>query len=235
VSSGQASRSALEQAADPVALPTARAALLAVVARAAPQPERTQHVPSGETGEPEEQTMIANGSAPRHHAVVLTESLRDRLLTEIRERHPRKTYGYLLSATDPARPTDFVSFKGNIRNSPDWRWKFHSFGRYFVDHDDAGFVTTPEESWLVEQEIAARGLDEVALFHTHLRHPANFSGVDYELHVARFERLWHLIVSMRNPELPQLRAYDVSVGGVRELPLSVAADHEPAGAEVISR
>jgi hypothetical protein len=50
--------------------------------------------------------------------------------------------------------------------------------------------------------------------------------------VARFDRLWHLIVSMRNPEIPQLRAYDVSVGGVRELPLSVAADHEPAVAEV---
>jgi proteasome lid subunit RPN8/RPN11 len=152
----------------------------------------------------------------------MTRALHKRLLAAVRERHPQKSFGYLLSATGPTRPIDFVRFDGNIRNSPGWRTTFESFGRYFVDHADAGFVTTPEESWRVEQEIAARGLDEVALFHTHRRHPANFSRVDYELHLSRFHNLWHLIVSMRNPELPQLRAFAVSSTGVRELPLRIA-------------
>ena len=159
-------------------------------------------------------------------AIVLTESLRKRLLAVVAERHPQKSFGYLLSAAGPTRPTDFVRFEGNMRNSAGWRRKFESFGRYFVDHADAGFVTTPEESWRVAQDIAARGLDEVALFHTHQRHPANFSRVDYELHMSRFQNLWHLIVSMRNPQLPQLRAFAVSSAGVRELRLRVEANGE---------
>jgi proteasome lid subunit RPN8/RPN11 len=156
--------------------------------------------------------------------ILFPARLRDQLLAVVREHHPQKSFGYLLSPNGRTRPTDFVRFEGNIRNSPGWREKFHSFGRYFVEHDDAGFVTTPEESWRVAQEIAARGLDEIAVFHTHRRHPANFSGVDYELHVSRFHNLWHLIISMRNPELPQLRAFAVSSSGVRELPLRTVAD-----------
>jgi proteasome lid subunit RPN8/RPN11 len=174
--------------------------------------------------------MSGAGVYPKD-AIVLTESLCERLLAVVAERHPQKSFGYLLSATGPRRPTDFVTFEGNMRNSAGWRRKFESFGRYFVDHADAGFVTTPEESWRVAQEIAARGLDEVALFHTHQRHPANFSRVDYELHMSRFHNLWHLIVSMRNPELPQLRAFAVSSAGVRELPLRV----EPNGERGIPR
>jgi len=162
----------------------------------------------------------------------LTESLYKRLLGVVRECHPQKSFGYLLSATVPTRPTDFVRFEGNIRNSPHWRGRFESFGRYFVEHDDAGFVTTPEESWRIAQEIAARGVDEVALFHTHQRHPANFSRIDYELHASRFHNLWHLIVSMRNPELPQLRPFAVTRAGVRELPLRIGADYAAAASRV---
>jgi proteasome lid subunit RPN8/RPN11 len=171
-------------------------------------------------------TMSDACSSLRDEAIVLTADLRERLLDVVRDHHPQKSFGYLLSATGPTRPTDFVRFEGNIRNSRGWRGKFESFGRYFVDHADAGFVTTPEESWRVEQEIAARGVEEIALFHTHQRHPANFSRIDYELHVSRFHNLWHLIVSMRNPELPQLRAFAVSSAGVRELPLRIVAEDE---------
>jgi proteasome lid subunit RPN8/RPN11 len=153
--------------------------------------------------------------------ILVPAALRDRLLDVVRAHHPEKSFGYLLSADGRTRPSDFIRFEGNIRNSPEWQEKFHSFGRYFVEHDDAGFVTTPEESWRVAQEIAARGLDEIAVFHTHLRHPANFSGVDYKLHASRFHNLWHLIVSMRNPAFPQLRAFSVTGGGVRELPLRI--------------
>src|SRR5262245_62105727 len=176
--------------------------------------------------------MSSSGLHVQADAVVLTESLYRRLLGVVRERHPQKWFGYLLSATAPTRPTEFVCYECNIRNSPDWRGRFESFGRYFVEHDDAGFVTTPEESWRVAQEIAARGVDEVALFHTHQRHPANFSRVDYELHMSRFHNLWHLIVSMRNPELPQFRAFAVSSTGVRELSLRVAADGAAAASRV---
>jgi formylglycine-generating enzyme required for sulfatase activity/proteasome lid subunit RPN8/RPN11 len=107
-------------------------------------------------------------------------------------------------------------FETNTRNSSDWRDKFESYGRYFFEHEDAGFVSTPEESWRLQKQIWARGMVEVGLFHSHLRHPANFSQIDYDLHTQRFSHLWHLIVSVRNPDLPQLRVFDVSEAAVRE-------------------
>jgi proteasome lid subunit RPN8/RPN11 len=112
-------------------------------------------------------------------------------------------------------------FEGNIRNRDDWRNVFESRGRYFVDHPDAGFVATPEESWRVQKYLIEKKLNEAAVFHTHLRHPGNFSDVDYDLHISRFGMLWHMIISLRNIRMPQMRAFAVSKAGVRELEIRV--------------
>ena len=148
--------------------------------------------------------------------------LRDRLIATITERFPEKSFGYLLSDSSAVEPKDFVLFHDNIRNDAQWQPRFRAYGRYFVEHDDAGFVATPEEAWRVQKEIWSRGMFEVAAFHSHQRHPGNFSKIDYDLHLARFEHLWHLIVSLRNPALPQLRAFDPAAHGVVEVPLDVA-------------
>jgi proteasome lid subunit RPN8/RPN11 len=157
-------------------------------------------------------------------AIMLTRELADRLVTTVRERFPVKSFGYLLADSDARRPVDFVLFSENIRNDDEWQGDFHAYGRYFVEHDDAGFVATPDEAWRMQKEIWERDLFEVGVFHSHQRHPANFSEIDYDLHLSRFETLWHLIVSLRNPEIPQLRAFSVSRAGVSELPLLVT-DH----------
>ena len=153
--------------------------------------------------------------------IAFPRTLHDRIVATVAERFPQKSFGYLLSDTSAHEPRDFVLFHENIRNDAAWQPHFHTYGRYFVEHDDAGFVATPEEAWRVQKEIWSRGMFEVAAFHSHQRHPGNFSGIDYDLHLARFERLWHLIISLRNPALPQLRAFDVSADGVLELPLEV--------------
>lgn len=145
----------------------------------------------------------------------------ERLLRETIKRYPRKTFGYLLSSTPAGSPTDFVLFEDNIRNSRRWQPEFHSYGRYFIDHPDAGFVATPEETWRVQKDIWARGLHEVGVLHSHQRHPANFSLIDWEMHCQRFAGLWHLIISLRNLLSPQVRAFGVAEDGVRELPLRV--------------
>lgn len=141
----------------------------------------------------------------------------ERLASTVLERLPRKSFGYLLAAADSAVARDFVMFEENVRNSDDWKGRFESYGQYFIEHDDAGFVATPEESWRVQQEIWSRDETQVGVFHSHLRHPANFSGIDYDMHVERFEDLWHMIVSMRNPAMPQVRIYAVSRDCVREM------------------
>jgi proteasome lid subunit RPN8/RPN11 len=161
--------------------------------------------------------VSASADAP----IVISRGLLDRLVETVRSRFPEKAFGYLVSDVDERTPTDFVAFGENVRNTSTWKGEFHAYGRYFIDHDDAGFVAAPEEAWRLQQEIWAAGLFEVGVFHSHQRHPANFSQIDYEMHISRFTSLWHLIVSMRNPELPQLRAFDVSAQGIRELRLHV--------------
>lgn len=149
--------------------------------------------------------------------IILPQSLQERFIAIVRERLPSKSFGYFLSTPDTTIPSDFVLFEDNIRNSADWKGKFISYGQYFVEHDDAGFVATAEETWRLQKEIWARGMVEVGVFHSHLRHPANFSQIDYEMHMQRFNNLWHATISMRNPDFPQLRAFTVSQSGVREL------------------
>jgi len=150
----------------------------------------------------------------------LPDDLRRKLLDVVLRRYPRKSFGYLVGPEKDSPPTDFVLFRGgNLRNSDEWRDEFESRGRYFVDHADAGFVATPEESWLVQQHLDRTGLRELAVFHTHRRHPGNFSEIDYDLHISRFDSLWHQVISLRNPRLPQLRAFEVSRSGVREVDL----------------
>jgi formylglycine-generating enzyme required for sulfatase activity/proteasome lid subunit RPN8/RPN11 len=151
--------------------------------------------------------------------VLLPLSLRDRLISTIKKRLPLKTFGYILSEAEGGLPADFVFFESNIRNTPLWQNRFHSYGSYFVQHEDAGFVASPEESYKVQMEIWKRGMVEIGVFHSHLRHPANFSQIDYDMHLQTFHNMWHLIVSMRNPLLPQMRVFQVSQSSVRELQL----------------
>jgi proteasome lid subunit RPN8/RPN11 len=132
---------------------------------------------------------------------------------------PKKSFGYLVSEVGDSHPTDFILFHDNHRNEEDWKPRFESYGEYFTIHSDAGFVASPEESLRIQRLLWERGQCEVGVFHSHQRHPANFSQIDYDLHIERFARLWHLIISMRNPQLPQIRAFDVSTEGVYEIPV----------------
>ena len=149
--------------------------------------------------------------------VFISSDLRTRLLAAVLGHAREKSFGYLISDRGDYEPTDFIMFEDNIRNDQRWLPRFEAYGEYFVRHPDAGFVATPQESWQVQRRLLASGSTEVALFHTHHRHPGSLSRIDYDMHVSRFDSLWHLIISLRNPELPQLRAYRVSRRGVHEL------------------
>jgi proteasome lid subunit RPN8/RPN11 len=156
-------------------------------------------------------------STEQRGSIRLTKLLERRLLDSVRERLPKKSFGFILSDGQNSNPTDFVSFEHNVRNSDLWRATFETYGKYFIDHDDAGFVADPRESWRIQQEIRNRGMREIGIFHSHLRHPANFSKIDMEMHLQCFEDLWHLIISMRNPAIPQLRVFRVCQRSVQEL------------------
>ncbi|WP_020670781.1 SUMF1/EgtB/PvdO family nonheme iron enzyme [Amycolatopsis nigrescens] len=161
------------------------------------------------------------GGPEELNRILLPAELYECLIDSVIRRYPRKSFGYLASPRAVDAPTEFVLFEENIRNDEAWRDEFESRGRYFVDHPDAGFVATPAESWRVQKYLRKRNLAEVALFHTHRRHPGGFSEIDYDLHLGRFRHSWHLIISLRNVRQPQARAFAVSEHGVRELHVQI--------------
>ena len=156
--------------------------------------------------------------------VYLPSLLRRRLVEAVVARHPRKSFGLLIADRSLWRPMNFILFEQNIRNGGEWRGEFEAYGRYFTDHDDAGFVADPGEALRVQQSLIRSGMFEAAVFHSHRRHPANFSEIDYDMHRSRFDGLWHLIISMRNPLLPQLRAFAPEAAGVDELEIHSVDD-----------
>jgi proteasome lid subunit RPN8/RPN11 len=173
-------------------------------------------------------TKVPIAGCTNAQVLEFSRTLYDRLVAVAMDRHPVKSFGYLVSDGPAHRPADFVLFEENVRNDALWQPEFWDRGRYFVDNHDAGFVATAEESWRVQKSLMARGLFEVGVFHTHQRHPANFSSIDFEMHVSRFDSLWHLVISLRNVGLPQVRAFEVSPHSVREMELCFVPDNGPA-------
>ncbi len=157
--------------------------------------------------------MLGDGVVP----LVIRGETQRRLIAVAQSRLPEKTFGYFIANADARHPVDFIHFQANVRNEHGSREAFHRYGQYFVKYEDAGFLATPAESWQIQKQIWSRGMFEVGVFHTHQRHPANFSRIDYDLHMDRFEALWHVVLSLRNPQIPQLRAFDVSAAGVVEI------------------
>jgi len=156
--------------------------------------------------------------------VCLPDPMLRRLVGTVAARLPLKSFGFLVSDGPTRRPVDFVLFEQNLRNGERWRGEFEAYGKYFVEHDDAGFVAEPAESLRLQRLLMATGMSEVAVFHSHRRHPGSFSRIDYEMHRSRFGGLWHLIISMRNPLIPQVRAFAPGPAGVDELEVRVTDD-----------
>jgi hypothetical protein len=162
--------------------------------------------------------MDAPIPAPRtspEQEVRLSEDLLDRLLGTTTAVHAAglKSFGLLLA--DPEAPgfpyvaTDVAFFdpRKNRRNDPAMRPAFEAQGTYFRSYDDAGFVADATELLEVHRRLDASGLEAVALFHVHRRQPANFSVIDFRLHNPAYA--WHLIISLRDPGAPVLRAFAV--------------------------
>ena len=124
-----------------------------------------------------------------------------------------KSFGLLVAAPEhpdfPFTASDVVFFDPlrNRRNDPAIRAAFEAQGEYFRSYDDAGFVADAGEVLDVFRRVEASGLEVVAMFHAHRRQPANFSVIDFRLHSPAIP--WHLIISLRDPEHPVLRAFAV--------------------------
>jgi len=169
---------------------------------------------------PEPTSAPAAFAHPAHpwapQAVQMPAELHSRLLRRAQELNAAglKAYGLLVGdPRDPAFPFRAVDVvvldpHRNRRNQPDHRAAFHAQGSYFRAYEDAGFVADPIDLLRAWQRIERAGLEPVAAFHIHRRQPANFSSIDYRLHNPAFA--WHLIISLRDPAVPDVRPFLVS-------------------------
>jgi [CysO sulfur-carrier protein]-S-L-cysteine hydrolase len=77
----------------------------------------------------------------------------------------------------------------------------------------------PHEQLRVFNEIEDEGLELVAIYHSHTRSPAYPSATDVSL--AYYPEAVYLIVSLADPDQPDLRGFEIVDGKVTEVALAV--------------
>jgi [CysO sulfur-carrier protein]-S-L-cysteine hydrolase len=75
----------------------------------------------------------------------------------------------------------------------------------------------PKEQLRVFREMEEEGLELVAIYHSHTRSPAYPSDTDVRL--AYYPEAVYLIVSLADPDRPELRGFRIEDGRVREIEL----------------
>ena len=145
--------------------------------------------------------------------LIISKELTERFKKEVKDKYPKKAFGYFLSSKPGGQPDDFVMFNNDVRNK--WKDNFEEYGNYYVRNEDARFLSTEEEIYEMNQKIKEMKKYIVGVYHSHQRHPAIFSTVDVDLHPS--EKLWHLIISLRNFDMPQIKAFHINNGIVSEM------------------
>lgn len=141
----------------------------------------------------------------------------NKFVDKVKRKYPLKAFGYFLAPKGSDEPIDFYIFNADVRNN--MKDEFEKYGEYYKIHEDAGFLASDEELVVFHKELESKGLHIVGVFHSHQRHPAIFSTVDIDLHPS--ERLWHLIISLRNLDFPQVKLFCHKDKVVRELQLAL--------------
>lgn len=145
--------------------------------------------------------------------LLIKKSLLDDFTRKVKEKYPLKAFGYFISSEADGEADDFIIFNNDIRN--EWKDLFENYGNYYARNEDAGFLATDEETFRINKELVKRKKSIVGVFHSHRRHPAIFSTVDVDLHPS--DQLWHLIISLRNVDMPQIKAFKIDNSDVAEL------------------
>jgi proteasome lid subunit RPN8/RPN11 len=122
-----------------------------------------------------------------------------RIVDQARSEHPNEACG-LLAGTNGSATRIFPMT--NAERSP---------VIYRVD---------PKEQLRVFNEIEADGLDLVAIYHSHTRSPAYPSNTDVAQ--AYYPEAVYLIVSLADPDAPDLRGYRITEGKVAEVELEMS-------------
>ncbi len=126
----------------------------------------------------------------------IPKSFADAIIDQARSEHPNEACG-LLAGTNGAATKLYRM--ANAERSP---------VIYRMD---------PAEQLRVFNDIEDKGLDLVAIYHSHTRSPAYPSATDVQL--AYYPEAVYLIVSLRDADSPDLRGFRILEGKVEEIEL----------------
>jgi len=128
---------------------------------------------------------------------------------------PHKAFG-LIGGADPYHPSTLYPCSTNLRNEPEWKSLFESFGDFYKD-PDLGFVIAHPEVKTVMDEMDARGEAFIGVFHSHRILRAEPSEID--IFLSSDPGLFSYIVSVVDPSNPEVGIFSIRGGSYQKVPI----------------
>jgi len=153
---------------------------------------------------------------PERPEVFLSKHLIGELIGICVEALPHKAFG-LVGGEDLYHPKSLYPCVTNLRNTPEWKPIFESFGEFYGD-PDLGFVISPPEVDRVLKIMESRREAFIGVFHSHRILPAEPSDIDIAL--SSDSDLLCYIVSIVNPSAPEVGVFRLNGGGFVNIPIS---------------
>ena len=159
--------------------------------------------------------MLGNTLQPRHAKpeVFISRTLVDELISICVLALPHKAFG-LVGGTDIHHPKSFYPCSTNLRNTPEWKPVFESFGDFYLN-SDLGFVISAPEVKSVLESMASRRESLVGVFHSHRFLPAKPSKADVALNSN--PTLLCYIVSLVDSSNPEVGVFGLNGGKYQDI------------------
>jgi len=148
--------------------------------------------------------------------IAISRKLYDELIRLCLDALPEKVYG-LVGGTDIYHPKSLYPCSTNLRNTPEWKSIFDSFGE-FHRNPDVGFVIEPSEVKSVVDEMYAKGESLVGIFHSHRFLSVEPSKADIAL--SSVPELLCYIISVSDPPAVKVGIYSLCGGGYQSIPIA---------------
>jgi proteasome lid subunit RPN8/RPN11 len=140
--------------------------------------------------------------------ILISASFHRELIKVCLDALPHKAFG-LVGGADIYHPKSLYPCSTNLRNEPEWKALFESYGEFYKN-PDLGFVISPPEVKSVMETMAHRHEIFVGVFHSHRYLSAKPSEVDIALNSD--PELLSYIVSVANPSAPELGVFRLNGG-----------------------
>jgi len=145
--------------------------------------------------------------------IFIPEPLYQELIQVCVDALPHKAFG-LVSGPDRCHPKTLHPCKTNLRNDPEWKPIFESFGDFYKD-PDLGFVISHPEVKEVMDRIDTRQESFIGVFHSHRFLRAEPTEID--LFLSSDPDLFSYIVSVVDPSHPDVGVFCLNGGNYERI------------------